>query len=795
MQRLRVFLTIFCIASVFTLPNLIELPVQSQSQNNSQVKQLLEQAAFFVQSNQLLAAQTKLEQALRVALELKDSKSQKDALTSLGIVYYRQGRYVQAMDFLQRSQSISGDSNQNGKLLSSQGLVELELGDYRQALTSFQQAQGMQIQDIDEENRNQIGLGEAYRYLGLYAQSLDVLQQSVRVAGDLTSRGTCLNAIGDVYYDLGEYNSALDYYQQALALRQSIGDRYGVARTQNNLGRTYNKLGKFSQSLEFYQLALNLANSLGDEFGRVNALNSLGLIYAQTGKNEQALSYLQQALGGDNIGRIQTLNNLGWLHTKLGKYLEARDFYTQALSWARKNGDRIGEATALSGLGETFLKSGEPLKAIASLKLGINVFESLRPGLRDEQKVAIFETQAYAYQTLQTALVSQSDYAGALIAAERGRARAFVELLAQRLIPSTQKEGLTPLTLRQIQATAKQHQATIVSYSIINHESELYIWVVAPNGKLTFRQVELKKVGIATKNPQSITKLAIALRGQILAKKPPTKTINASTGNAYKLLIQPIADLLPTNAQAQVIFIPQGSLFLVPFAALQDNSGKFLIEQHTISIAPSIQALSLIQSKPPANKPDVLIVGNPQPMAANLPTLPGTETEALAIAQLFKTPALIGRQATETAVSSRMSKAQIVHLATHGFFDERQGLESSLALVATDGDGLLTAEEILDLKLQARLVVLSACNTGRGQLTGDGVIGLSRSLLSSGASTVIVSLWSVPDLPTAALMTEFYGNLNKKNNTAQALRQAMLKTMKQTPLPRDWAGFVLIGLP
>jgi CHAT domain-containing protein/Tfp pilus assembly protein PilF len=795
MQRLRVFLTIFCISSVFTIPNLIELPIQAQSQNTSQAKQLLEQAAFFVQSNQLLAAQTKLEQALRVALENKDFKEQKDALTSLGIVYYRQGRYIQAMEFLQRSQSISGDVSQNGKLLSSQGLVALELGDYRQALTNFQQAQGTQIQDIDEENRNQIGLGEAYRYLGLYAQSLEVLQQSVRVAGDLTSRGICLNAIGDVYFDLGEYASALDYYQQALALRQSIGDLYGVARTQNNLGRTYNKLGKFSQALEFYQSALDRANSLGDEFGRVNALNNLGLIYAVTGKNAQALSYLQQALGGDNIGRIQTLNNLGWLHTKLGKYPEARNFYEQALAWARKNGDRTGEATALSGLGETFLKSKEPIKAIESLKAAISVFESLRPGLRDEQKVAIFETHAYTYELLQTALVGQRDYAGALIATERGRAQAFVELLAQRLSPSNQTEGVTPLTLSQIQATAKQHQATIVSYSIINNESELYIWVVAPNGKLNFRQLDLKKAGISAPNPPLLTNFVTTLRGQILAKKTPTKTITASTRNAYKLLIQPIADLLPTDARSRVIFIPQGSLFLVPFPALQDSTGKFLIEQHTISIAPSIQALSLLQLKPQTNKSKVLIVGNPKPMPANLPALPGAETEALAVAKLFKTPALIGSQATKTAVSDRMTKAQIIHLATHGFFDDRQGLESSLALVATNGDGLLTAGEILDLKLQASLVVLSACNTGRGQITGDGVIGLSRSLLSSGASRVVVSLWSVPDLPTAALMREFYGNLNKKNDNAQALRQAMLTTMKKTPSPRDWAGFVLIGVP
>ena len=109
------------------------------------------------------------------------------------------------------------------------------------------------------------------------------------------------------------------------------------------------------------------------------------------------------------------------------------------------------------------------------------------------------------------------------------------------------------------------------------------------------------------------------------------------------------------------------------------------------------------------------------------------------------------------------------------------------------GNGLLTAEEILDLKLNAELVVLSACDTGRGRITGDGVIGLSRALISAGVPSVIVSLWAIPDAPTASLMTHFYQNLQKYPDKAQALRQAMLTTLKQHPNPKNWASFTLIG--
>ncbi|WP_226594906.1 CHAT domain-containing protein, partial [Microseira wollei] len=123
-----------------------------------------------------------------------------------------------------------------------------------------------------------------------------------------------------------------------------------------------------------------------------------------------------------------------------------------------------------------------------------------------------------------------------------------------------------------------------------------------------------------------------------------------------------------------------------------------------------------------------------------------------------------------------------------------QGLQSAIALAPSGTDnGLLTAEQILELNLSAELVVLSACNTGSGRITGDGVIGLSRALITAGVPSAIVSLWLVPDAPTAALMTEFYQQFQRTGDKAQSLRQAMLTTMQQHPNPRDWAAFTLIG--
>jgi CHAT domain-containing protein len=185
----------------------------------------------------------------------------------------------------------------------------------------------------------------------------------------------------------------------------------------------------------------------------------------------------------------------------------------------------------------------------------------------------------------------------------------------------------------------------------------------------------------------------------------------------------------------------------------------------------------------------------PEPV---LDPLPAAEVEAKEITQVLGGQPLIGTQATESAVAKLMPKAQIIHLATHGLlgdFSDRVMPGAVVLAASGQDDGLLTANEIFEMKLKAELVVLSACQTGLGRITGDGVIGLSRSFFKAGVPSVIVSVWKVPDAPTAMLMTEFYKNLQDTPDKAQALRNAMLTTMKKYPEPGEWSAFNLIGEP
>jgi CHAT domain-containing protein len=223
------------------------------------------------------------------------------------------------------------------------------------------------------------------------------------------------------------------------------------------------------------------------------------------------------------------------------------------------------------------------------------------------------------------------------------------------------------------------------------------------------------------------------------------------------------------------------------------------------STAPSIQVLGLTEQRRsqlanqrPVTGDEVLLVGNPTlPEGLRLPNLLGAEEVVDEVARLYpNAQPLKGSAATETIVKQRMATARLIHLATHGLLETvgESGIPGAIALAPDDqNDGLLTPAEILPLSLQAELVVLSACDTGLGTLTGDGVVGLARSFFQAGVASVMVSLWAVPDAPTAELMAEFYRQLLRGQVKAQALRRAMLTTRQSYPNPEDWAAFSLVG--
>lgn len=770
------------------------------------------------------------QQSLRVAQSVGNRRGEGAALGNLGIAYHAVGEYKRAIEYYQQHLTIAREiANRGGEAvaLGNLGIAYHALGEYTKAIEYYQQQLSI-AQTIGDRQceANSIGnLGNAYKALGDYVKAIDYQQRTLaikRELGDRKGEAQALGNLGNAYEALGDYRKALEYYQQTLATAQAIGDRKTEGLTLQTLGVIHTNLGENTQAIRAYEQSLATARAIGDRQSEGSTLNNLGFTYFVQGDLTRALEFCQQSLAitrsiGDRRTTASVLGTLSLIYENLNDLSRAIDYRQQSLTTMQAIGYRQGEWTALAYLGNALFKEGKLPEAEKKLWTALEVLETLRPGLDDIQKVSIFDTQVLTYTLLQEVLVAKGKPDAALEIAERGRSRAFVELLAKRLSPTgTAKStfNTAPPTIEQIQRIAREQNATLVEYSIIPEQfllqgklrgiaSKLFIWVIQPSGEITFRQVDLK--GLQQQwQIQGIG--AASLQDLVVKSRNFRERKNSETASKqlYQLLIEPIAQFLPTDTQARVIFIPQESLFLLPFAALQDPTGKYLIEKHTILSAPAIQVLDLtrqqrlrLEAQQPGSLQgeNVLVVGNPK-MPVQLEQLPGSEQEALIIAKLLNTKALIGDQATKVNIVQHLPKARLVHLATHGLLDDinKSGVPGAIALAPSSNDnGLLTSGEILELKLKAELVVLSACNTGRGEITGDGVIGLSRSLIAAGVPSAIVSLWYVSDAPTAELMIAFYRNLQKNPDKAQALRDAMLETMKQHPNPFDWAGFTLIG--
>jgi CHAT domain-containing protein/Flp pilus assembly protein TadD len=777
-------------------------------------------------------------ESLVIAREVRDRQLEGAALRDIGLSYYELGNFKQALDY-QQQYLIVAQQTRNPQAQSSAlgniGVIYQSLGDYQKAIEFHQQHLELAEAISDEISKaNALGnLGNIYKFLGNYSQAIAYQEQALQIMQQEKSRqgaGKVLSNLGNVYEALGEYEKALDSHQQSLAIFKEIQDSRSEAITLGSLGRVYANLGEFEQAIQYYQASLTIAETIQDKEGQAGILNNMGAAYHSLRKHQKAIESYQKSLAIAQEIDSQPLQgvafgSLGLAYENLGNFDQAIEFHQKSLAIAQEIADPRAQALALNNLGHTLFQSNQFQQAEQVLYQAIEIRESLRIELEDQKNVSLFDTQVLTYNLLQQVLIQQNKIESALEISDRGRTRAFVDLLARRLsqeAADTFQKTSPSLTLEQIKKIAQSKNATLVQYSIIPDEeflvqgklrgrpAKLYIWVVQPAGKIDFREVDLSELKTSFKDLISLTRDFIGVRGRGLGavsrQEGTTTTIN-QLQTLHKFLIEPIADLLPASPENHVIFIPQDDLFLVPFAALQDSSEQYLIQKHTILTAPSIQVLDFTrQPRKPGTQTEILIVGNPiMPKIADsvgeapqpLPPLPGAEKEALAIAQIFNTPALTGTDATETFIKTQLKNAKLIHLATHGLLDDLgTGIPGILALTpSAEDDGLLTASEILNLSLNADLVVLSACDTGRGVITGDGVYGLSRSLISAGSQSIVVSLWSVPDDSTAFLMSEFYRQLQQNPDKAQALRQAMLTTLqqKQYAAPVSWAAFTLIG--
>ena len=738
-----------------------------------------------------------------------------------GIALYRAGDHQAAIQNWQNALDLLQDPEKRAKVLTTLAVTYQNIGQYQnaiahstEALTTFQTI-SQNTEDLESSKRIQasIGqvqnlLGKAYEAVGRYEDAEQAYRENIRIAEEIADReleGVALSDYGYFESVRGNQKVALSYYKRSLDIAQAIEDHNTESIILFRTGIVYLSQAKTDLAEQSYRRSLEIARQLENTKElQAQALNGLGLTAAENGHHEEAITHL-----------------------------------TKSLTLAKEVASPNLIAAIANNLGHTLFANGQLKAASHHLNTAITHLDSLRTNLTDAYSISLFDQQIYTYNLLTQVLVADKQPEAALEASEAGRARAFSDLLqlrSQSAVEDVVDSNRTAISLEGIRAIAQKLNTTLVEYSLVPEDSfraqgkqkgktaSIDIWVIQPNGHIDFRQqavtaetgqlerwIEINRHSLGARTRDSRASLDVI--------DGPSPDATESLKALHHLLIEPIQDLLPKTPESRVAVIPQGQLFLVPFPALIDGNSKvdndYLIHHHTLLSAPSIQILALTQQRHLVLKEQdnqtSLVVGNPDmpivrsaqtQKVAKLETLKNAEREAKEVSDILETEPLLGRDASEQVIKNRIESAGIVHFATHGLLEYgtvagsgNSDIPGAIALTAgNEQDGLLTASEILnDFSLNADMVVLSACDTGNGEITGDGIIGLARAFIASGTPSVVVSLWSIPDAPTADLMIQFHQAFADKKDKAQALRSAMIETLKTHPNPKDWAAFTLVG--
>lgn len=335
--------------------------------------------------------------------------------------------------------------------------------------------------------------------------------------------------------------------------------------------------------------------------------------------------------------------------------------------------------------------------------------------------------------------------------------------------------SVNALSLSEVQNQAIDAQTTLLEYFVM--DEHMLAWVIDQDH---FDVVDL-----------GITRAELTGQVEFFRNLITDRDFDADTAaDLYNTLFVP---LKPHIRHSNLVVVPHGVLHYLPFAALWDpETSRYLIEDYTLTYAPSASVLKFILDKRNSNEGRLLALGNPDD------SLPQAEAEVKAVAQRYGTRPLLRRQATESQFRSAASQADIIHLAAHAEYNPYNPLYTRIELAPDrQNDGNLEVHEIFGLELTgANLVVLSACETALGeQSSGDELVGLTRAFLYAGAPAVVTTLWSIEDEASAALMASFYGHLRAGMTNAEALRAAQIEVLEQGrwQLAYYWAAFTLTG--
>ncbi|XP_033748780.1 tetratricopeptide repeat protein 28-like isoform X2 [Pecten maximus] len=779
------------------------------------------------------------EKRLVVAHELNSCTAKASAYGELGCLHSLLGNFEQAIACLQHQLTIGTEMNDQmceGEAACGLGGVYQQMGDYDKALEYHE----MDLH-ISESSNNKAcqcraygNLGLSHESLGNYKESIQYQEQHLSIAAEMNdsvARTLAYSSLGRVHHALDNHTEAVDYLRQGLRIAEQLGRHEDEAKIRHRLGLSLWGKG----DLEECQQQLYKASDLFESIRRDSQFNSeykMSLFDLQTacyqalqrvlvslGQHEEALVIAERACtrafidyllerqaGSEGLYRgnvdpppitTDQIVNIVTRQKSLVLYYSIAAGYLYSWLLTPKQGIVKFHEANMADLENI---DGESFNDTLSMK-SVNFGSS---SLLDQYVGQVRESMGIDNYSSRTSLTSKgvgcdSDSEGDDVWQQH------LEELGDKLNAENDRTGF----LRMVN---RNHKYNSSNYSL----SSLFSLSVSMNGLGSSFHSMNRKNSLRNKTSNN-TKAPISM--------------------LYQLLIEPMEDAL-TQAMEEwgmgpvdLVLVLQGELYLIPFSVLRkDQTEEYMFERFNLSVMPSVTALQNAkkhdkQGRPVIDSSGAIVVGNPKLSSVisqhwHLKEIPSAEYEARIVSELLTCRPLIGQDATKPAVLHQIEQVEVVHFATHlswklasivlspgdnistsHRFPTIDSDDSSSDIGNFDGPALseylLTAADILNMKLHAKLVVLSSGYTDdrAGRINSDGVVGLTRALLSAGAQSVLYSLWPVPDQAAKLLMRTMYSSLQEGHQVTQALSSGIksVQCTKQFSHPSNWGGWVLVG--
>ena len=792
------------------------------------------------------------QQSLPMLLAAGERGGEASALNNIGAAFRVMGEPQQAIAYFKQAlalQRVIDDPREMAITLTNIGALYYRMGEAQQALDYYDQALPLRrkVGAIAGQAITLTNIGAARLSLGDPQGALEYLGQALSLTQGGQSRpeeAQALTILAAASSALGNKQQALEYLHRALALWRAIGERQGESSALIRMGRIYCEQGERRLAMKCLEQALQLARDIGETGSEAVALADLARVEHDLGDLDQARNRIETAL--DLVEtlrariRIEDLR-VYFLASKYSDY----EFYIDLLMRLHERQPSVGY-DALAFEASERARGRNLLEVLSAARADIR--QGVDPPSLERQRSLQRQINAKERLRMQLAGGNQMEKSAAVERELRALLAEYQEAQAQMLIHSPRYATLTdpaPLKLKEIQRRSLDPDTLLLEYAL--GEERSFLWAVTPTSLRAYtlpRRAEIE---------------AAALRAYGRMTRSNQRQYRVSSEQAAaELSRMALGSVAAELGRKRLVIVSDGALQYVPFGALPnpDAAGaearkrRPLIVDHEVVNLPSASVLATMRREMSERRPaarTVAVFSDPvfqpddprvkQARLARLARLDGekwngdesqtesrlvrsandtgltsferlihTRKEAEAIVALV--PSEQGFKALDFAASRAMvmnaglDQYRIVHFATHGLLNSRRPELSGIVLSLVDEEGrplegFLRAHEIYNLKLNAELVVLSACSTALGkEIKGEGLAGLTRGFMYAGTPRVIASLWNVRDEATAELMKRLYRNmLIDKSSPAAALREAQVSMWREPrwAAPYYWAGFTLQG--